>query len=118
MWVKATKPEPPIPLPVEEVSVEVWRQSRAELSDASRAATAVDAARRRARGARRCDAAWNAPSGPNGGYLAAIVLRALTAEVDDAGARGALADLPLPAPARRRRRCDVDGRRSSAPGAR
>ena len=23
--VKATKPEPPIPLPVEEVSVEVWR---------------------------------------------------------------------------------------------
>ena len=27
VWVKATKPEPPIPLPVEEVSVEVWRQS-------------------------------------------------------------------------------------------
>jgi 7,8-dihydroneopterin aldolase/epimerase/oxygenase len=26
VWVKATKPEPPIPLPVEEVSVEVWRQ--------------------------------------------------------------------------------------------
>jgi acyl-CoA thioesterase len=26
---------------------------------------------------------WNAPNGPNGGYLAAIVLRALTAEVDD-----------------------------------
>ena len=25
VWVKATKPEPPIPLPVEEVSVEVWR---------------------------------------------------------------------------------------------
>ena len=25
--VKATKPEPPIPLPVEEVSVEVWRES-------------------------------------------------------------------------------------------
>ena len=23
--VKATKPEPPIPLPVDEVSVEVWR---------------------------------------------------------------------------------------------
>ena len=28
VWVKATKPEPPIPLPVDEVSVEVWRQSR------------------------------------------------------------------------------------------
>ena len=27
VWVKATKPGPPIPLPVEEVSVEVWRQS-------------------------------------------------------------------------------------------
>jgi dihydroneopterin aldolase len=27
VWVKATKPEPPIPLPVESVSVEVWRQS-------------------------------------------------------------------------------------------
>ena len=26
--VKATKPEPPIPLPVEEVSVEVWREER------------------------------------------------------------------------------------------
>jgi dihydroneopterin aldolase len=26
VWVKATKPEPPIPLPVESVSVEVWRQ--------------------------------------------------------------------------------------------
>jgi dihydroneopterin aldolase len=26
VWVKAAKPEPPIPLPVEEVSVEVWRQ--------------------------------------------------------------------------------------------
>lgn len=25
VWVKATKPEPPIPLPVESVSVEVWR---------------------------------------------------------------------------------------------
>jgi dihydroneopterin aldolase len=28
VWVKATKPEPPIPLSVEEVSVEVWRQAR------------------------------------------------------------------------------------------
>ena len=27
VWVKATKPEPPIALPVEEVSVEVWRES-------------------------------------------------------------------------------------------
>jgi 7,8-dihydroneopterin aldolase/epimerase/oxygenase len=27
VWVKATKPEPPIPLPVEEVSVEVWREA-------------------------------------------------------------------------------------------
>ena len=27
VWVKATKPEPPIPLPVDQVSVEVWRQS-------------------------------------------------------------------------------------------
>ena len=28
VWVKATKPEPPIPLPVESVSVEVWRQAQ------------------------------------------------------------------------------------------
>jgi 7,8-dihydroneopterin aldolase/epimerase/oxygenase len=27
VWVKATKPEPPIPLPVDEVSVEVWREA-------------------------------------------------------------------------------------------
>jgi len=26
VWVKAAKPDPPIPLPVEEVSVEVWRE--------------------------------------------------------------------------------------------
>lgn len=26
IWVKASKPEPPIPLPVDEVSVEVWRE--------------------------------------------------------------------------------------------
>lgn len=26
VWVKATKPEPPIALPVDEVSVEVWRE--------------------------------------------------------------------------------------------
>jgi dihydroneopterin aldolase len=29
VWVKATKPEPPIALPVDEVSVEVWRQTGA-----------------------------------------------------------------------------------------
>jgi 7,8-dihydroneopterin aldolase/epimerase/oxygenase len=29
VWVKATKPEPPIPLSVEEVSVEVWREGEA-----------------------------------------------------------------------------------------
>jgi 7,8-dihydroneopterin aldolase/epimerase/oxygenase len=27
VWVKATKPEPPIALPVDEVSVEVWRET-------------------------------------------------------------------------------------------
>ena len=27
MWVKAAKPEPPIPLPVDEVSVEVVREA-------------------------------------------------------------------------------------------
>ena len=27
VWVKATKPEPPIPLPVDEVSVEVWKET-------------------------------------------------------------------------------------------
>ena len=27
VWVKAAKPEPPIPLPVEEVSVELWREA-------------------------------------------------------------------------------------------
>jgi 7,8-dihydroneopterin aldolase/epimerase/oxygenase len=27
VWVKASKPEPPIALPVDEVSVEVWRQA-------------------------------------------------------------------------------------------
>jgi len=29
VWVKATKPEPPIPLSVDEVSVEVWREAQA-----------------------------------------------------------------------------------------
>ncbi len=27
VWVKAAKPEPPIPLPVDDVSVEVWREA-------------------------------------------------------------------------------------------
>jgi 7,8-dihydroneopterin aldolase/epimerase/oxygenase len=27
VWVKASKPEPPLPLPVEDVSVEVWREA-------------------------------------------------------------------------------------------
>jgi 7,8-dihydroneopterin aldolase/epimerase/oxygenase len=27
VWVKATKPEPPIPLPVDDVSVEIWREA-------------------------------------------------------------------------------------------
>lgn len=30
VWVKATKPEPPIALPVESVSVEVWRTATGE----------------------------------------------------------------------------------------
>jgi 7,8-dihydroneopterin aldolase/epimerase/oxygenase len=29
VWVKATKPEPPIALPVDEVSVEIWREGDA-----------------------------------------------------------------------------------------
>jgi dihydroneopterin aldolase len=28
IWVKAAKPEPPLPLPVTEVSVEVWREAQ------------------------------------------------------------------------------------------
>jgi dihydroneopterin aldolase len=28
VWVKASKPEPPLPLPVSEVSVEVWREGQ------------------------------------------------------------------------------------------
>ena len=27
VWVKVTKPEPPIPLSVDEVSVEIWREA-------------------------------------------------------------------------------------------
>lgn len=33
VWVKASKPEPPIALPVREVSVEVWRQRAAGEDD-------------------------------------------------------------------------------------
>lgn len=33
VWVKAAKPEPPIPLPVDEVSVEVWRQRGGDEDD-------------------------------------------------------------------------------------
>lgn len=35
------------------------------------------------RWAARCSPDWSAPPGPNGGYLAAIVLRAMTAELGD-----------------------------------
>ena len=66
VWVKAAKPEPPIPLPVEEVSVEVWRQSRGRVTrdaggDRVRARDRGRAARRRRAGARRCDRGWSAP---------------------------------------------------------
>jgi dihydroneopterin aldolase len=33
VWVKAAKPEPPIPLPVEHVSVEIWRQADGAADD-------------------------------------------------------------------------------------
>src|ERR1700710_533592 len=33
VWVKAAKPEPPIPLSVDEVSVEVWRQRGSDEED-------------------------------------------------------------------------------------
>ena len=33
VWVKAAKPEPPIPLAVDEVSVEVWRQRGSDDED-------------------------------------------------------------------------------------
>ena len=33
VWVKAAKPEPPIALPVDEVSVEVWRQAPGDDDD-------------------------------------------------------------------------------------
>ena len=31
-----------------------------------------------------CDVDWSAPRGPNGGYLAAIMVRAMAAELGDA----------------------------------
>jgi dihydroneopterin aldolase len=33
IWVKAAKPEPPLALPVTEVSVEVWREAGADVDD-------------------------------------------------------------------------------------
>ena len=35
------------------------------------------------------DGGWSTPRGPNGGYIAAIMLRALAAAVDDPSARRA-----------------------------
>ena len=73
VWVKAAKPEPPIPLPVEQVSVEVWRQA----SDATTTVTTRrsrrrrrSTERRRRSGARHCDGDWFSPRGPHGGFLA------------------------------------------------
>ena len=100
VWVKATKPEPPIPLAVESVSVEVWRQS-GRVSAFARA-TAVEPLG---------DGAWRA-SCDAGVEHPARAQRRLSRRhhpARDAGrarrrrARGALADLPLPAPARRGR---------------
>jgi acyl-CoA thioesterase len=45
-------------------------------------ATAVDALGDGAWGA-TCEPSWNTQLGPNGGYLAAIILRAMTAELDE-----------------------------------
>ena len=50
------------------------------------------------------DRGWWIERGPNGGYLAAIVLRAVVAEVGRSSPAPPVADAPLPAPARRRRR--------------
>ena len=69
--------------------------------------TAVAAARARRGRAQRVFAAevspgWRAGRGPHGGYLAAMLLRALIETVADAGARAALADDPLRPRARAR----------------
>ena len=49
------------------------------------------------------DRSWWVQRGPNGGYLAAIVLRALTETVADPGADAAVAHGPLRLTPRRRR---------------
>ena len=69
-------------------------------SERLRAATAVDRAAATALERRRLRATGSPAAGRTAGYLAAIVLRAMTAEVDDPARAAALADLPLPAPAR------------------
>ena len=82
VWVKATKPEPPIPLAVEEVSVEVWRRARRGATTVTRHAfdrdTAVEQVGDGAFTARVAPR-MGVPRGPNGGYIAAIVLRAMEA---------------------------------------
>jgi acyl-CoA thioesterase len=60
----------------------VTETSRAGLQSAFDRATAVRAAGP-GRWLATCDTSWSTPRGPNGGYLAAIVLRALLAEVAD-----------------------------------
>ena len=85
VWVKATKPEPPIPLPVESVSVEVWRQSGdGTTMSAFARATAVEPL---GGGAWRADVRRRRGTTPARAPTAAtsrrIVLRAMAAELDD-----------------------------------
>ena len=82
--------------------------------------TARPRSRRPGDGGYRCDLSplWSVHRGPNGGYLAAVALRALTEAVGDPGAGAALAHDPLRAPAggaRAARRRDAG---SSAPAGR
>ena len=58
--------------------------------------TALPRGRRAARSRPRWPHGWRAGRGPHGGYLAAIILRALTLALDDPPALAALADDPLP----------------------